>query len=216
MEKSIKDIFVFDVDGTLLPPSGNKFDEESKTALTSVSKYGDVILASARPLQGIENLFLKEEIKINHIIALNGALTATENKISKRFPIASGIVNYFISNSNAFNNLWFFTENVWYSSNLNSKEYSVERNAVSFDAVSMDNYQQESVLKITIVSKSEINSTIQQLKSISEEIEITTSNDSYFEIQSNKTNKFWQAKNCLLIQMFGFFLLVIQTMILNF
>jgi Cof subfamily protein (haloacid dehalogenase superfamily) len=191
----IRDIFVFDVDGTLLPPSGNKFDEEAKIALGIVSKYGDVVIASARPLEGIENLFSKDELKINHIIALNGALSATENKTSKRFPIESDIVNYFISNSNRFGNLWFFTENVWYSNNLKSKEYFVERNAVSFHAVSIDNYKQESVLKITIVSDEEINSTIQQLNSLSEEIEISTSNDSYVEIQSNKTNKFLATQN---------------------
>ena len=178
MENS-NNIFVFDVDGTLLKPSGNRIDDKAIEALKKVSQFGKVVLASARPLKGITNLYSDSEIKIDNIIALNGALISTHENFPKSFPIKNEVSNYFLSNSHTFQNLWFFTADIWFSNNLTSSEYSVEKNAVSFNAVSLENYNQEPVLKITLVTEGKF----ENLQSISNDIEITTSNENYIEIQ---------------------------------
>lgn len=185
-----KNIFVFDVDGTLLKPSGNRIDDNAIEALKKVSQFGKVVLASARPLRGITNLYSNSEIKVDNIIALNGALISTHQNSSKSVPIQPTVSNYFLANSQTFQNLWFYTADIWFSNNLTSNEYSVEKTAVLFNAVSLDDYNQEPVLKITVVAEREI----EKLYSISNEIEVTTSNENYIEIQSKQTNKFLASK----------------------
>lgn len=179
-------IFVFDVDGTLLKPSGNRIDDKGIEAIRKASKYGEVILASARPKKGITNLYSEAEVRASFIIALNGALIANNENLIKAIPIQQQIVDYFLTISSAFQNIWFFTADNWFSNNLTTPEYSVEKNAVQFSAVSLDKYNREPVLKITIVSDRNID----DFKTIFKEVEITTSNKNYFEIQSKMTNKY--------------------------
>lgn len=190
MENS-NNIFIFDIDGTLLKPSDNRIDDKAIEAIKKASHFGKIILASARPLKGITNLYSASDIKVDHIIALNGALISTNENSSKSFPIQSKVSNYFLTNSQIFKNLWFFTVDFWYSNNLTSTEYSVEKNAVSFNAVSLDNYNHEPVLKITLVDERDF----EKLNSISNDIEVTISNEKYIEIQSKQTNKFLASKN---------------------
>ena len=58
-------IFVFDLDGTLMPQSNNLIDIEGVSALSVASLYGDIILASARPLKGMMNLINQSKVNTN-------------------------------------------------------------------------------------------------------------------------------------------------------
>lgn len=173
-----------------MKPSQNKFDKESIVALNKAMKYGEIVFASARPLRGILNLFSDNGVQANHVISLNGSLISSFSKTAHMFPISDEVVNYFLERIHTFRNIWFYTEKEWYSSNINSTEYSIERDAVSFNALLLKNYRSEKVLKVTVVMEGENRSEIQQLYSLLDEIQISASTNSYLEIQSKVTNKY--------------------------
>jgi len=196
MNNIIKNIFVFDLDGTLMKQSESKIEKESLVALKEVSQYGDIVLASARPMMGIQNLVLENDISIKHFISLNGALIISDHILNTiTYPISPSVVDFFLNCSGLFENLWFYTETGWYSNTKNSKEYFVEKNAVLFDAILLENYWKTiDVLKITIVS----NLAGDLIKSLQDrfisELEIGFSNKNYIEIHSINANKYLATK----------------------
>lgn len=195
MDNGIKNVFVFDVDGTLMKQSESKIEQESEIALREISKYGEIVLASARPLQGIRNLISDNRSAVNHFVSLNGALTLSGILISYSFSILPAVVEFFLERSNLFKNLWFYTQSGWYSNNRESTEYFVERNAVLFDAFPLTDYQlSTNVLKITVVSDLTLSSIKQQLNLWCKELAISPSNNHYIEIHSSMTNKFLATK----------------------
>lgn len=180
------DIFVFDIDGTLFAPGNNTIDPDSLRALNLVSPHGEIILASARPLRGILNLNCGFP---NHIIALNGALTLSDKVIRSNNPIAKEITSILLQSAHLYRNIWFYTQSEWYCTNFSTAEYQKEKNAVSHDALPIEKYKGEEILKITLVDSSSREEICSLLSSF-EGIMCASSNPSYIEIYSSSTNKF--------------------------
>lgn len=192
--KDPANIFVFDIDGTLMEPGGNKADDESLSALKQISHFGKIVLASARPVQGIINLNIGNEVKVDYLIALNGALIQCATEVIKSFPVTGMVVDFFLDNRRKFNNLWFYTKEDWFSNNLYSPEVTNERIAVSIQPFLLDEYKRDHyVLKITVVHPEDIKDLIGA--DIADEVEISTSNLSYSEIHSRDTNKYLAVKS---------------------
>ena len=186
MEAGNINLFVFDIDGTLMAPSSSKIDPEALIAIARVKEYGEVVLASARPLEGILNL---DPGKIDHIIALNGSLVFSSGKIKASFPLPQEVVSNFLYRHNDYKNIWFYSEDIWYAGNAATAEYYQEKNAVSFNASPLDAYNGQEILKITIVDPGDMNRLIDEISHL-KSIRGNFSNENYIEITSVETDKY--------------------------
>ncbi|MDA3812495.1 MAG: HAD family hydrolase [Spirochaetaceae bacterium] len=96
MDKIIKKIFAFDVDGTLVNRDGN-IDSYTKNILSSLTPPEHYpILVSARPLRNLLNLSYMLWGNEQIIIAYNGAVIAENGSILIDFPLSTSVVEKLI------------------------------------------------------------------------------------------------------------------------
>jgi len=193
MKSGKNNLFVFDVDGTLMAPSSNRIDSEALEAIARVKEYGEVALASARPLKGILNL---DPGAIDHVIALNGSLVFSSGKIRASFPLPREFVCSILYKHNDYKNIWFYSEDTWFAADTSTVEYYQEKYAVSYDAAPLDSYDAQEILKITIVDPGEIDKIIDEISQL-KSIKGNFSNENYIEINSIEADKY-SAISCLI------------------
>lgn len=187
-------VFVFDVDGTLVPHSQNRFDKSAMKTLREASLYGDIILASARPYKGIVGLFTEKTAKVRYIVALNGA-TAYDTR--SRNPLYSAemsldIVSFFFERRQMVDDLWFYSQDAWFANNPKSNSCLIERKAVRFEPLPLDqNALKSPVLKITIITRNIAEIEKEILKDMPEKhlLSVSRSNPSYCEMTSKSASK---------------------------
>lgn len=186
----MKNIFVTDIDGTLTDPCKPSLDAYGIKALQKALKLGEVILASGRPFQGIISMYSQEDLIIDYIIALNGAHILYKNKTFKTYPISLDIIKYFLQVKQQYLNLWFYTEEAWYASSLETEVYCKEVKGVNHQALPLKDYNFQEVLKILIVEEKNLKEVTVDLKNNLKGVHITTSSNSYIEIFSSNINKY--------------------------
>jgi len=178
-------VFTFDIDGTLIPSSSNKIDKNVLELLQELAVDNKVIFASARPIQGIKNLIPNSIHHLFDYVSLNGAFAIINNTEYAFGSISKYNVSLLIQN---FKNqdLWLYTKNSWYSSNLSSTHYHKESCAVNMNAKPL-----HKLLKDDIVYKAIL---ISRKKDLLKDLELSNlsishSNTNYIEINNNNVNK---------------------------
>lgn len=184
----MKNIFAFDIDGTLMKFSSPKIDQYAEMSIKEAKKLGEVVLASARPYRGITSLY-NSNLSIDHIVALNGAHIISRNK-EKMVPIPTEIAKILISQRYNYPNFWIYTKKGWYADNISTPECKKEIHGVNFEPYSFAEYENDEILKILIVLNENIQETIEKIRNISNDITVVTSSDTFIEIFSSKINKF--------------------------
>ena len=181
---------MFDIDGTLIPHSNNCFDGSILKLLTSLSINNKVVLATARPIRGVFSLFPEKYKESFNYISLNGGYSFLDGVEYESSPIAKHNIEFLIKNFNQ-ENLWLYSKDKWYSSNLFSKEYLSESQAVNFKAIPLLYYDfKPKILKAVILSESKNVS-----KSLSNRgLNITYSNPHYIEINAKGVDKSFHLK----------------------
>lgn len=179
-------VFIFDIDGTLIPPSSNFIDENTLDLLVSLSKKNKVILASARPYLGILNLIPKSLHKCFDYTALNGAFTILNNIKHYCKPIPIEIFKGILNSYNSLD-LWTYTIDEWFSNNLNSNFYKREASAVSLKAKKIEDYNTINDIHKIIIVGNYVD--LEKLKKYDHKLEIYNSNNCYIEINNFNVNK---------------------------
>ncbi|WP_128330386.1 HAD-IIB family hydrolase [Apibacter sp. HY039] len=186
----MENIFVSDIDGTLTSFGSPVLDEYGIKSLKKASQWGEIILASARPYSGIISMYNPEELEIDYIISLNGGHILYKNKTLFTFPVPSEVVTYFIKNKDRFENLWFYTEFHWYASTMETDVYKKESYAVNSEAILLNKFKSENVLKILAVCESDRDIVVSEIGDKFSGVNVTSSSESYVEIFSSQINKF--------------------------
>jgi Cof subfamily protein (haloacid dehalogenase superfamily) len=187
-------VFVFDVDGTLVPHSQNKFDKSAVKTLRLASFYGDIILASARPYKGIMGLFTEKTAKVRYIVALNGAIaydTRSNNPLYSS-EISLDIVSFFFERKQIVDDLWFYSQDTWFANNPRSNSCLIEKKAVRCEPLQLDqNALKSPVLKITIITRNITGLEKGILKDMPEKdlLSVSRSNPFYCEMTSKNASK---------------------------
>ncbi len=183
MKKYLKDniIFVFDVDGTLMQNSQNSFDLCGVEALLKAAEFGEIIIASARPLDGILFLFDNLPLKPKAIIALNGAITYLDNKIIEYSYISQPLVKKITDTFKENCEIWFYTKNYWFYLNTVSDYRQKEIFSVGFSPRPAEEIKQEDkILKMTLISDNLKNMMTDNLQ-LNQKLSFYTSNPGYME-----------------------------------
>ncbi len=178
-------IFVFDIDGTLIPSSSNFIENKLLGLLKDLAKRNKVIFASARPMKGIINLLPNNIIKDFNYVSLNGAYSIIDNVESETNPFSFKKINILIKHFSK-NNLWLYSKNKWYSSNFNSLEYFKETQAVKMEANYLNTEKKyESIHKAVILTKSKKDLRLLEYY----DFNFSCSNSTYVEINCKGVNK---------------------------
>lgn len=192
-----KPYFVFDIDGTLMKPSQSHFDQEGIEAIKLASKYGKVVLATARPLTGVLNILPKSLLHLDFIIALNGALTYSNSKTTNIIPLSPNFINHLIENKAKFKNLWFFSQDNWYANDMTTSECKKEEISIQSSCSHIDTYKEfEMILKVTIVDEVDNNNFLKSLceNKFNQTIYYANSHSNFHEFNSISTNKYLAIK----------------------
>lgn len=189
-------IFVFDLDGTLMPNSHNCIDPSGIKALSTAANAGDIIIASARSLRGIFFLLKDLAIKPKAVIALNGALTFFDGQLIVGSNIPDNIVKKIIDlYVNEYKEIWLYTKSQWFSSNSGSEYSRKESYSVGFRAKNISMLKEaEAVLKMTMLIDKYKDIKVKDAV-LENALTISKSNEGYTEICSYDVNKYSALKN---------------------
>lgn len=186
-----------DIDGTLL----NKDRELSKNTLTQIKRLAPIpfILISSRMPKAM--LHLQKELKIEHLplIAYNGGLILTGNKIASSTEISSSTsesIANFCSDTNL--HISFYHNNEWYVPEL---DYWAKREAnntkvnptIQNTKITLSKWKSENkgAHKIMVMGDAnEINSLVDYIdKNLADEVIAYRSKDTYLEIAHKSISK---------------------------
>ena len=193
----MKNTFVFDLDGTLIHGNQIKLDDYALKSLELAKNYGEIIIASARPLFGIKFL-LPDKLNITKLIALNGALIFNKNHIRLKHQLEFAQLNDTIRKlTSSFEDIWVFTENEWFVSSKMTDHYKKESFIISTEAKELSELTiNEQILKIIIISDKSKNEICGYLgKDLLSKISVVKSNSNYWEINSKGVNKYVAIKD---------------------
>ncbi|TYP77323.1 HAD-IIB family hydrolase [Aquimarina intermedia] len=178
-------VFIFDIDGTLIPKSGSRISQSLLNLLSKLSTHNKVIFASARPITGVWNLIpFKPKTHFDYI-SLNGAYAIIDHKEYVSKSIKKRQIQLLLSRF-IKKNLWLYSKDKWFSFNLGSKEYKKKRKAVKMDAIPINLIKDSTkILKAILISNSKDD--LECLENFG--FNFCYSNTNYIEINSSSVNK---------------------------
>lgn len=191
MKNNLEDniIFVFDIDGTLMPNSENSIDFYGVEALIKAAEFGEVIIASARPLRGILFLFDDLPVKPKAIIALNGAIIYLDSKIIEYSHIPGYLVKRL---TDIFKNkceIWFYTKDSWFYLNTVSGYREKEVHSIGFlPRPAGEIKQEDKILKMTLISDKPESLKV-NVPELNQELSFYSSNPGYLEATALNVGK---------------------------
>jgi len=178
-------VFIFDIDGTLIPKSTNCIDIKLLNLLRDLSTENKVILASARPMKGIKNIVKIPYLPFFDYVSLNGAYSIIDKKEYITNPLRKKEIQFLLKHFSTYN-LWLYTKEEWFATTRNTKEYEIEFNAVKFEATPISQFQiEDKVYKVVLIIKSKDD--LEVLESL--DFNYSSSNYNYIEINSKNVNK---------------------------
>ena len=181
-----KNLFIFDLDGTLIPPSSQYPTSNTINTIKMASERNDVIIATARPRFGVFHILKEVEDKIYGFVFLNGAITKFDNTLSYAKPFEEDFISLILNLDIEIDNLWLYSLNDWYVSNNNSSIYKRERKAVQKVGQLLEKYNFDLIYKIVIISKN-TNNILDLI--VDKNITTSFSNKNYLEITPENINK---------------------------